>query len=150
MKDSKDIFFYWIHYPSTEPQDCWWETDIECISRNRKNVEDAWKKEENEYEEEISKRDNRIDMFESELTITSSKVWIIFSYDAEDPDWAKIKFLGNTREECLEWWSKNWTDYIEYDPEEDEEDEEDEEAPEFHGRYGSAKYGLIIKEIEIA
>lgn len=83
-------------------------------------------------------------MFESELMITSSNVWIIFSYDAEDPDWAKIKFLGNTRGECLEWWSKNQTDYIEYDP------EEDEEVPEFYGRYGSAKYGLIIKEMEIS
>ena len=143
MKDSKDIFFYWIHYPSTEPYDCWWENDIECISRERKNVENAWKKEEAEYEEELSKDDNRIDMFESEIMITSSKVWIVFSYDAEDPDWAEIKFLGNTRKECLKWWSKNWTDYIEYDY------EEGEEAPEFNECYGDNMYGLLMKEMEI-
>lgn len=144
MKNSKDIFFYWIHYPSTEPYDCWWENDIKYISRNWKNVEDAWKKNEDEYEEELSKRDNRIDSFESKLMITGSKVWIVFSYDAEDPNWSAIKFLGNTREECLEWWSKNWTDYIDYVP------EEDEEAPEFNERYGDRIYGLLMKEIEIA
>lgn len=144
MKNSKDIFFYWIHYPSNEPHDCCWENDIKCISRNRENVENEWKKKEDEYEEELSKSDNRIDIFESELMITGSKVWIIFSYDAEDPDWAKIKFLGNTREECLEWWGKNWTDYIEYEP------EEEEEAPEFNKRYGDNRYGLLMKEMKIA
>ena len=143
MKDLKDIFFYWIHYPSTEPHDCWWENDIECISRNRKNVEDAWKKEADEHEEELFEKDNRIDKFESELIITGSKVWIIFSYSKEDPDWAEIKFLGNTREECLEWWSKNWIDYIDYVP------EEDEEAPEFNEGYGDCMYNLLMKEMEI-
>lgn len=144
MEGTKDSFFYWIHYPSTESHDCWWENDIECISRDRKNVEDAWNKEKIEYEEELSKRDNRIDMFESEMVITGSRVWIIFSYDAEDPDWAEIKFLGNTREECLEWWSENWTDYIDYDP------EEDEAAPEFNERWGDRMSGLLMKEMKIS
>ena len=144
MKDSKDIFFYWIHYPSTEPYDCWWDNDIECISRNRGNVENAWKKAEDEYEGEISKKDNRIDKFESKLMITGSKVWIIFSYDAEDPNWSEIKFLGNTREECIEWWNKNWTDFIEYIP------EKDEEVPEFNERYGNHTHGLLMKEMKIA
>ncbi|MDE5830886.1 MAG: hypothetical protein K2H53_04430, partial [Clostridia bacterium] len=143
MKNAKNIFFYWIHYPSTEPHDCWWENDIKCISRKRKNVEDAWKKEEIELGEELSKEDNRIDTFESEIVITGYKVWIIFSYDAEDPNWAKIKFLGNTQEECLKWWIENWTDYIDYEPEEDD-------APEFNERWGDRMYGLLMKEMEIA
>lgn len=142
--DNKDIFFYWIHYPSTEPHGCWWENDIEHISRTRKNVEDAWKQCEEEYEEEVSTRDNRIDKFESDIAITGHKVRIIFSYDAEDPDFACIEFLGNTREECLKWWSKNWTDFIDYVP------EEDETVPEFVERWGSEMNGLLMKEMKIA
>ena len=143
MKDSRNIFFYWIHYPSTEPYDCWQENDIKCISRNRESVENEWKKEEKNIEKELSKKDNRIDIFKSELMITSSNVWIIFSYDAENPNFAEIEFLGNTREECLEWWSGNWTDYIEYDP------EDDEDAPEFNERYGNNICGLMMKNMEI-
>ena len=143
MKDSKDTFFYWISYPSTEPFDCWWENDIECISRDRKKIKKAWKKYEDKYGEELSKQDNRIDKFESKIAITGTKVWIIFSYDAEDPDFAEIKFLGNTREECLKWWSENWKDYIAYDF------EECEEAPEFNDRYGDHSSGLRMKEMEI-
>ena len=135
MKDLKDIFFYSIHYPSTEPHDCWWETDIDCISRERNKVEAAWR------EEELSEQNNRIDKFESETKITGYKVWIIYSYDADAPDWAEIKFLGNTREECLEWWNENWTDY--YDP------EDGEEAPKFNGRCGDKSYGFLMKEMEI-
>ena len=138
MKNLKDIFFYWIHYP-IEPYDCWWGNDIKCISRDRNKVDAAWKNE----GEELSEQSNRIDKFESEIMITSSKVWIIFSYDAEDPDWAEIKFLGNTREECLEWWGENWTDYSSYNP------EEGEEAPEFDERYGDRNHGLLMKEMEI-
>ena len=142
MKNSKDVFFYWIHYPSSEPFDCCWENDIECISRKRSNVRTAWKKEEEEFGEKLSKDDNRIDKFESEKPITGSKVWIIFSYDAEDPNWAEIIFLGNTREECLEWWNENWADYVD-DP------EEYEEVPEFNDRFGDNMYGLLMKEMEI-
>lgn len=142
--DNKDIFFYLIHYPSTEPHGCWWENDIEHISRTRKNVEDAWKQCEEEYEEEVSTRDNRIDKFESDIAITGHKVRIIFSYDAEDPDFACIEFLGNTREECLKWWSENWTDFIDYVP------EEDETVPEFVERWGSEMNGLLMKEMKIA
>lgn len=141
-------FFYWIHYPSTEPHDCWWENDIECISRSRQTVEMAWKQKEEEYEEELSKRDNRIDEFKSDVAITGDKVWIIFSYDAEDPDWACIKFIGNSIEECMAWWAENWTDYIDHDP------EEGEEAPEwdtrFGYRWGHRGYGLRIEEKKIA
>ncbi len=143
--NAKEPLFYWIHYPSTEPHDCWWENDIECISRSRAAVEAAWKKREEEYEEEISKRDNRIDEYACEVAITGDKVWIIYSYDAEDPDWARIKFVGNSWEECMTWWSENWEDYIDYNP------EEGEEPPEFENkRFGSRMYGLLIKEMELA
>lgn len=142
MKNTMDIFFYWIHYPSTEPYDCWWENDIKCISRKLENVENAWKEEEINLGEKLSEKDNRTDVFESEIVITGSNVWIIFNYDAEDPDWAKILFIGNTHKECIEWWSANWTDFINYVPEE-------EEAPEFNERWGDKTYGLLMKEMEI-
>lgn len=142
--ENKDIFFYWIHYPSTEPHDCWWENDIEHISRTRKNVEDAWKRQEMEDEEELSVRDNRIDEFKSDIAITGPKVWIIFNYDAEDPDWARICFLGNSREDCLKWLSENAEDFGIYDLNKYLLDSKKSRS------WGTRGYGLVMKEMEIA
>lgn len=143
-KVQMQIFFYWIHYPSAEPQDCWWETDIMCISKTRQIVEDAWRKNEADFEQELSEEDNRIDEFKCNIDITSDTVWIILNYDAEDPNCAYIQFIGNTREECLLWWRENRTDSLDLSIDEGEMELKYEE------HLGDRISGLLLKKMKIA
>ena len=132
MPNLKDVFFYWIHFPSSELHDCCWVTDVEFISRDKGKVKNALKDAEIE-----STQDNEIKRFESDVKITGSKVWVLFSYDAEDPCYARIQSIGNTREECLE------ESYKEF-PEEEEWSEK-----ETHRKLNEY-FGLKIKEMEIS
>ena len=89
-----------------------------------------------------------------------SKVYVVFSFDKEDPDWAEIAFIGNSREECLRWWNLNWRDYTDKDEDDSWDINWDNDAgngaekpiPEFvDNRWiaDSTVYGLTIKEMEL-
>ena len=115
--------YYLIHYPTDEPWDAWWETNIKNISPNEKTVRDMWdenvalKAEEEEISLDEATKDystrNRIDIFDTDVTITGDSVWVVFDYSCfKDVDKSRIAYVGNTLEECLAWWDENWNIYL--------------------------------------
>ena len=112
-------------------------TDVKCISRSKEIAESEYK--------------NHDPCGATLLEINSADVkdtmWIVFSYNVEDPSWCySIKFIGGTREECLTWWKENWIDYIDYN----DYDPEEDDVPEFENGFDNTMSGLIMKEMKIS
>lgn len=68
--------------------------------------------------------------FETDTDVDSGPFWIVFYNNGVFDDLSNLKFVGQSYEECLDWWNENWEEYAHgYCPEEGEEGQAPELEP---------------------
>lgn len=100
--------FYFMWYDSSQ---AWIKTRIGCVGRNQENVREALERLKKTYYRNSYASFSGVLPIETDAQPIGDDVWIVFISCGHIPEMSEIKYVGNSKEDCLNWWRTNFKDY---------------------------------------